>query len=82
MIRMLGDEIQAEALQVYLVLRKLIDLARVPLLLLLFCTLWKNEDSTSFFRSETKLYFAIVLYVLNHNEGKCSTTWLKSEKWL
>ena len=79
MIRMLGDEIQAIALRGYLVLRKLIDLARVPLLLLFFCTLWKNENLRSFSTSKTKLYVAIVQYVLDHNEGKCSTNFHKVE---
>ena len=79
MIRMLGDETQSMTLQGYLVLRELIDLARVPLLLLFFCALWKNENLRSFSTSKTKLYVAIVQYVLDHNEGKCSTNFHKVE---
>ena len=79
MIRMLGDETQSMALQGYLVLRELIDLARVLLLLLFFCTLWKNENLRSFSTSKTKLHVAIVQYVLDHNEGKCSTNFHKVE---
>ena len=72
MVRMLGDEIQAGALQGYLFKRNLYDLARVPLLLLFFCTLWKKGSAQSFPDSKTKLYVAIVQYVLDHNESKCS----------
>ena len=79
MIRMLGDETQSMTLQGYLVLRELIDLARVPLLLLFFCTLWKNENLRSFCTSKAKLYVAIVQYVLDYNEGKCSTNFHKVE---
>ena len=79
MIRMFGDESQSMALQGYLVRRELIDLARVPLLLLFFCTLWKNENLRSFCTSKAKLYVAIVQYVLDYNEGKCSTNFHKVE---
>ena len=72
MVRMLGDEIQAGALQDHLCERNLYDLARVPLLLLFFCTLWKKGSAQSFPDSKTKLYVAIVQYVLDHNESKCS----------
>ena len=72
MVRMLGDEIQAGALQGYLFKRNLYDLARVPLLLLFFCTLWKKGSAQSFPDSKTTLYIEIVQYVLNHNAAKCS----------
>ena len=72
MVRMLGDEIQAGALQDHLCERNLYDLARVPLLLLFFCTLWKKGSAQSFPDSKTKLYVAIVQYILDHNESKCS----------
>ena len=72
MVRMLGDETQAGALQDHLYERNLYDLARVPLLLLFFCTLWKKGSAQSFPDSKTKLYVAIVQYVLDHNESKCS----------
>ena len=72
MVRMLGDKIQANALYRHLCKRNLNDLSRVPLLLLFFCTLWKKGSAQSFPDSKTKLYVAIVQYVLDHNESKCS----------
>ena len=72
MVRMLGDKRQANALRYHLCKRNLYDLARVPLLLLFFCTLWKKGSAQSFPDSKTKLYVAIVQYVLDHNESKCS----------
>ena len=72
MVRILGDEIQAGALRDHLRERNLYDLARVPLLLLFFCTLWKKGSAQSFPDSKTTLYFEIVQYVLDHNESKCS----------
>ena len=72
MVRMLGDEIQAGALQDHLYQRNLYDLARVPLLLLFFCTLWKKGSAQSFPDSKTTLYIEIVQYILNHNAAKCS----------
>ena len=72
MVRMLGDETQANALQGHLFKRNVYDLAKVPLLLLFFCTLWKEGSPQSFPDSKTKLYVAIVQYFLDHNESKCS----------
>ena len=72
MVRMLGDETQASALRDHLCERNLYDLARVPLLLLFFCTLWKKGSAQSFPDSKTTLYIEIVQYVLNHNAAKCS----------
>ena len=72
MVRMLGDKRQANALRYHLCKRNLDDLARVPLLLLFFCTLWKKGSAQSFPDSKTKLYVAIVQYILDHNESKCS----------
>ena len=72
MVRMLGDETQAGALRDHLCKRNLYDLARVPLLLLFFCTLWKKGSAQSFPDSKTTLYIEIVQYVLDHNESKCS----------
>ena len=70
MSRMLGSK--AMWLMDHLKRRNLEDLARVPLLLLFFCTLWKKGELKSFPNSKTKLYLAIVQYVLDHNEGKRS----------
>ena len=72
MVRMLGDETQAIALYRHLCERNLKDMARVPLLLLFFCTLWKKGSAQSFPDSKTTLYIEIVQYVLNHNAAKCS----------
>ena len=72
MRRMLGGETEAMELMDHLKRKNLQDLARVPLLLLFFCTLWKKGKLKSFPDSKTKLYLAIVQYVLDHNEGKRS----------
>ena len=72
MSRMLGSKSEAKALSRHLVRRNLVDLAKVPLLLHFFCTLWKKGKSKSFPESKTKLYFAIVQYVLDHNQRKDS----------
>ena len=72
MRRMLGGKAEAEGLSLHLVRQKLKDLARVPLLLLFFCTLWKKGKSKSFPESKTKLYWAIVQYVLDYHRGKDS----------
>ena len=72
MVRILGDEIQAGALRDHLRERNLYDLARVPLLLLFFCTLWKKGSAQGFPDSKTTLYIEIVQYVLNHNAANCS----------
>ena len=72
MRRMLGGETEAKELMDHLKRKNLEDLARVPLLLLFFCTLWKKGELKSFPDSKTKLYLAIVQYVLDHNEGKRS----------
>ena len=72
MSRMLGGETEAKKLMDHLMWKNLEDLARVPLLLLFFCTLWKKGKLKSFPDSTTKLYLAIVQYVLDHNEGKRS----------
>ena len=70
MSRMLGGEAEAGDLSVHLDRKNLQELAKVPLLLLFFCTLWKKGKSTSFSESKTKLYLAMVQYVLDYNQGK------------
>ena len=72
MERMLGSEDEAIFLIIHLEILGLEDLARVPLLLHFFCTLWKNRKSTIDHDSKTKLYKDIVQHVLHHDEGKCS----------
>ena len=70
MSKMLGGEAEAGELSLHLDRRNLQDLAKVPLLLLFFCTLWKKGKSKSFPESKTKLYLAMVQYVLDYNQGK------------
>ena len=70
MSRMLGCEAAAEELSRHLYRQNLEELAKVPLLLLFFCTLWKKGKSKSFPKSKTKLYLAIVQYILDHNQKK------------
>ena len=71
MSRMLGgDKEEVTKLTFHLVHQNLIDLAKVPLLLLFFCTLWKTGKSKSFPESKTKLYLAMVQSVLDHNQAR------------
>ena len=72
MSKMLGSKAEAEELIRHLVRQNLGELAKVPLLLLFFGTLWKKGKSKSFPESKTKLYLAMVQYVLNHNQRKDS----------
>ena len=73
MSRMLGSEEEAKELWIHLSFwQNLGELAKVPLLLLFFCTLWKKGKWKSFPESKTKLYLAIVQYVLTHNQRKDS----------
>ena len=59
-------------LQNYLNEGELMDLAKVPLLLLFFCILWKGEQSTHFPGNKTKLYTNIIQFILNHSQSKKS----------
>ena len=52
--------------------RKLNELAKVPLLLLFLCTLWKKGQSKHFQKTKTKLYTDIIEFVLNHSHSKQS----------
>ena len=73
MKRILGSREQAKNLLDHLEEKNLKDQAKVPLLLLFFCTLWKNGQLESFPKTKTKLYTAIVQYVLDHNQEKNSS---------
>ena len=68
--RQLGDERDARDLYDHLETNELLDLAKVPLLLLFFCTLWKKEQSEGLSKAKTSLYSKIVQHVLTHNQGK------------
>ena len=68
--RQLGDKRDARDLYDHLEKNELLDLAKVPLLLLFFCTLWKKEQSEGLSKAKTSLYLKIVQHVLSHNQGK------------
>ena len=72
MSRMLGCKAETRELIALLRWKKLTDLARVPILLLFFCTLWKRGKLKSFPNTKTKLYLEIVQCVLDYSHGKCS----------
>ena len=50
----------------------LLDLAKVPLLLLFFCTLWKRGEANVFPESKTDLYTNIIQFIINHSYRKRS----------
>ena len=54
--------------------RGLRELAKVPLLLLFLCTLWKEGQSKHFAETKTMLYLDIIEFVLNHSHRKQSST--------
>ncbi|XP_022778093.1 uncharacterized protein LOC111319610, partial [Stylophora pistillata] len=72
MCRFLGSETEAEELMGHLVRENLTDLAKIPLLLLFFCTLWKKGRVKSFPDTKTNLYLAIVQCIVDYNQGKSS----------
>ena len=72
MKRILGSEREARRLYAHLEKRNLIDEARVPILLLFFCTLWKKGKSSSFPGNKTELYLAIVQCILDYSGGRYS----------
>ena len=54
--------------------RGLRELAKVPLLLLFLCTLWKEGQSNHFAETKTMLYMDIIEFVLNHSYRKQLST--------
>ena len=54
--------------------RGLRELAKVPLLLLFLCTLWKEGQSKHFAETKTMLYMDIIEFVLNHSYRKQLST--------
>ena len=66
-----NDEISN--LSEHLFKRNLNELAKVPLLLLFLCTLWKKGQSKHFPKNKTKLYLDIIEFVLNHSHSKQSS---------
>ena len=62
--------------------RQLGELAKVPLLLLFFCLLWRKGQSKSFPKSKTKLYVDIVQFVLNHSHSKKTGDETKTKQYV
>ena len=73
MRRFLGSK-EVSDLQDHLYRRNLNELAKVPLLLLFFCTLWKRGQSKHFPKTKTRLFLEIVQFILNHSHSKQSTS--------
>ena len=69
MRRFLNSE-EVSKLKYHLYERQLEELARVPLLLLFFCLLWRKGQSKSFPKSKTTLYMDIIQFILNHSHSK------------
>ena len=72
MRRFLSDD-EVSNLRKHLYERKLNELAKVPLLLLFLCTLWKKWWSKHFPKTKTTLYMDIIEFVLNHSHSKQSS---------
>ena len=81
MRRFLNSE-EVSNLQHHLYTRELQELAKVPLLLLLFCILWKEGQSKSFPNSKTKLYVDIVQFILNHSHSKQTADKTKTKQYV
>ena len=58
------------------------QLAKVPLLLLFFCILWRKGKSKSFPKSKTKLYVDIVQFILNHSHSKKTPDKTKTKQYV
>ena len=69
MRRFLNSE-EVSKLEYHLYERQLDELAKVPLLLLFFCILWRKGQSKSFPKSKTTLYMDIIQFILNHSHSK------------
>ena len=69
MRRFLNSE-EVSKLKYHLYERQLQELAKVPLLLLFFCLLWRKGRSKSFPKSKTALYMHIIQFIINHSQSK------------
>ena len=76
MSKMLDDQTQVDGLLHFLYKSKMEDLARVPLLSLFFCLLWKEEKEKlmELTESKTKLFRAIMKHILQHSHRKHSAS--------
>ena len=81
MRRFLNSEDVSE-LEGHLDEKDLDQLAKVPLLLLFFCILWKQGKSKSFPESKTKLYLDIVQFILNHSYSKQTADKTKTKQYV
>ena len=81
MCRFLNSE-EVSELEDLLYERKLGELAKVPLLLLFFCILWRKGQSKSFPKSKTKLYVDIVQFILNHSRSKKTGDETKTKQYV
>ena len=81
MRRFLNSE-EVSMLKDHLYRRELEELAKVPLLLLLFCILWREGQSKSFPNSKTKLYVDIVQFILNHSHSKQTADKTKTKQYV
>ena len=81
MRRFLKSE-EVSELQDHLDEMNLDQLAKVPLLLLFFCTLWRQGQSKSFPKSKTKLYVGIVQFILNHSHSKKTGDETKTKRYV
>ena len=81
MRRFLNSE-EGAKLEDHLYEKKLEELAKVPLLLLFFCILWKEGQSKSFPESKTTLYIEIVQFILNHSHGKKTGDKTKTKQYV
>ena len=61
---------EASDLEMFLFNRNLEELAKVPLLLLFFCILWRRRKLKLFPETKTSLYEEIVQFILNHSYSK------------
>ena len=81
MRRFLNSE-EVSELENHLYKRQLEGLAKVPLLLLFFCILWRKGQSKSFPKSKTTLYMDIIQFILNHNHSKQTGDKTKTKQYV
>ena len=81
MRRFLKSE-EVSELQDHLDEMNLNQLAKFPLLLLFFCTLWRQGQLKSFPKSKTKLYVGIVQFILNHSHSKKTGDETKTKQYV
>ena len=81
MSRFLNSE-EVSKLEFHLYERQLQELAKVPLLLLFFCILWRKGQSKSFPKSKTTLYMDIIQFILNHSHSKQATDKTKTQEYV